>query len=69
MRAGETPKRPREKKPKQKNDSKLVAAARELRDRYLEQLNAGRVLPAGRYDVAVALPTSRQSAKALPAAA
>ena len=42
----------KEKKPggaKQKNDPKLVAAARELRDRYLEQFNAGLVLPAGKY--------------------
>jgi hypothetical protein len=62
----------REKKPKLKNDPQHVAAARELRDRYLEQFNAegaGRVLPAGRYDVAVALPEGRRAAKALPAAA
>lgn len=29
------------RKPKQKNDPKLIAAARELRDRYMEQINAG----------------------------
>ena len=38
---------------KAKNDPKLVAAARELRDRYLEQVNSERLLPAanGKYDV------------------
>ena len=38
-----------------KNDPKLVGAARELRDRYLEEVNAGRFLPGpganGKYDV------------------
>src|SRR5687768_6288590 len=33
----------REKKPKAKNDPKLVAAARELRDRWLEHVNAAAV--------------------------
>ena len=44
---------PREKKPKAKHDSRVVAAARELRDRYLEEYNAGRfALPAtAKYDV------------------
>jgi hypothetical protein len=42
----------REKKPKVKNDPRLVAAARELRDRWLEQVNRdGFALPAGKYDV------------------
>ena len=43
------PKPKREPKPKVKNDPRLVAAARELRDRYLEHVNgrAGR----GKYDV------------------
>jgi hypothetical protein len=40
------------KREKVKADPKHVAAARELRDRYLEQFNAGRVLPAGKYEVA-----------------
>jgi hypothetical protein len=40
----------REKKPKQKNDPKLVAAARELRDRWLEQVNAHPILAHGKYD-------------------
>ena len=52
--AGGKPKRP--KKPKAKNDPKHVAAARELRDRYLEQVNSGRVQieaarASGKYDV------------------
>jgi hypothetical protein len=52
VRVGEKPKR--EKKPKAKNDPKLVAAARELRDRWLEHVNAdpSALLPAGKYDVA-----------------
>ncbi len=42
----------REPKPKVKNDPKLVAAARELRDRWLEQVNReGFALPGGKYDV------------------
>jgi hypothetical protein len=47
----------REKKPKRKNDPKLVAAARELRDRWLEHANAdpSMLLPTGKYDVARAL--------------
>ncbi len=46
-------KRKAEKKPPQKNDPKLVAAARELKDRYLEEVNSGRMLPCadGKYDV------------------
>jgi hypothetical protein len=49
----EKPKKPRRVGPKQKNDPKYVEAARELRDRYLEQVNTGRMLPAthGKYDV------------------
>lgn len=45
-------------KPKRKNDPKLVAAARELRDRYIEQINEGRMLPpgaCGKYEVSRAL--------------
>jgi hypothetical protein len=42
----------REKKQKVKNDPKLVAAARELRDRWMEKVNAeGLMLPAAKYDV------------------
>jgi GNAT superfamily N-acetyltransferase len=46
------PKRPR--RPRKKHDPKYMAAARELRDRYLEELNAGNLLPPGaqgKYDV------------------
>jgi hypothetical protein len=43
----------KEKKPKQKNDPRLVAAARELKDRWLEEINSGRYLPManGKYEV------------------
>lgn len=44
----------KEPKPRFKNDPQLVAAARELRDRYTEQINAGLLLPpsaCGKYDV------------------
>jgi hypothetical protein len=43
----------KEKKPKQKNDPRLVAAARELKDRWLEEINSGRYLPlaTGKYEV------------------
>ena len=49
----EPPKAKAPRKPRQKNDPKYIAAARELRDRYLEQVNANRLLPAaqGKYDV------------------
>ncbi len=42
----------REKKAKPKNDPRLVAAARELRDRWLEQVNTTPLLPSGKYEVA-----------------
>ncbi len=44
---------PRQPRPKAKNDPRLVAAARELRDRWLEHVNAGEedVRPLGKYDV------------------
>jgi hypothetical protein len=45
------PKRP--KKPRQKNDPKFIKAARELRDRFLEEVNSGRCLPAGNGKYAV----------------
>jgi hypothetical protein len=42
----------RERKPKVKNDPKHVAAARELRDRYLERFNGGLMLSqTGKYAV------------------
>jgi hypothetical protein len=51
----------REKKPKAKADPKLVAAARELRDRWLEHVNSGGdgamlIEDAGKYDVTRVLP-------------
>jgi hypothetical protein len=47
---------PREKK---KCDPRLVAAARELRDRWLEHVNAGELTleGAGKYDVVRVLPS------------
>jgi N-acetylglutamate synthase-like GNAT family acetyltransferase len=48
----------RAEKPRPKNDPKLVAAVRELRDRYIEQINEGLLLPpaaSGKYDVSRAL--------------
>ena len=43
----------REPRVRAKNDPKLVAAARELRDRWMEEVNSGRYLPAslGKYEV------------------
>jgi N-acetylglutamate synthase-like GNAT family acetyltransferase len=54
----------RAKAPKLKNDPKLVAAARELRDRWLEQVNAGSVVAQalGRYDVGRELPAASTTA-------
>jgi hypothetical protein len=67
------PKRPR--MPKQKNDPKFIAAARELRDRYLEEVNSpgSRMLPAanGKYDVSrqlEAAPSTLNHARLLDAA-
>jgi hypothetical protein len=47
----------RPKRQKMKNDPKFVAAARELRDRYLEQVNAGAIelTCAGKYQVSRAI--------------
>jgi len=47
-------KQERERSPRFKHDPKLVEAARELRDKYTEQINAGLLLPpssSGTYDV------------------
>jgi hypothetical protein len=62
----EAPKR--EKKPKAKADPKLVAAARELRDRWLERVNAdpAQLVPRARYDVA-RLPAPPTTTNARPA--
>ena len=57
-------------RPKRKADPRLVAAARELRDRWLERVHEGGLLPAtaGKYDVSrsVAGPAARAAAR-LPA--
>src|SRR4051794_24826666 len=47
-------------KPRQKNDPRHVAAARELRDRWLEQVNSGQYQPqfAGKYEVGTTLPSN-----------
>src|SRR5688572_21989253 len=56
----EKPRRP--PRPKAKNDPRLVAAARELRDRWMEEINSGRYLPVcnGKYDVSRALAVGDQ---------
>jgi N-acetylglutamate synthase-like GNAT family acetyltransferase len=73
----EPPKPKKPKKPRQKNDPKYVAVARELRDRYLEQVNSpgsGMLLPPaahGKYDVSrqlEAAPTRLQTDRLLDAA-
>jgi hypothetical protein len=59
---------------KVKNDPRLVAAARELRDRWLERINAdpSALLSNGKYEVCKALPSARSEAvttiRALPGA-
>jgi hypothetical protein len=52
----------KEKKPKQKNDPRLVAAARELKDRWLEEINSGQYLPManGKYEVCRGIEGPRQ---------
>ncbi len=54
------PKPKREPKQKVKNDPRFVAAARELRDRWLEQVNAdpSTLLSQGKYDVSKGFATS-----------
>jgi len=59
---------------RQKNDPQYIAAARELRDRYLEQVNTGQLLPPaanGKYDVSRQLdaaPTQLKTTNLLDAA-
>jgi GNAT superfamily N-acetyltransferase len=51
--------KPKPKPPrKAKNDPRLVAAARELRDRWLERVNAMPMLSCGKYDVTRAVDTA-----------
>ncbi len=54
--------------PRQKNDPKYVAAACELRDRYLEEVNLDRLLPAaqGKYDVSRQLAAAPTELKQMP---
>ena len=67
------PKPAKPKPQKLKNDPKFIAAARELRDRYLEEVNSGRMLPSanGKYDVSRQLdaaPSKLQQSPLLDAA-
>jgi hypothetical protein len=57
-----------EPKLRQKNDPRLVAAARELKDRWLEEVNTGRYLPVsnGKYEVARLLPATGARAEGEP---
>jgi hypothetical protein len=59
----------REKKPRVKNDPKLVAKARDLRDLWLEHVNAGETLleTVGKYDVSRGLPKPAAGMKRLAA--
>jgi N-acetylglutamate synthase-like GNAT family acetyltransferase len=60
----------RVKKPKAKFDDKLLAAARELRDRWTDEVASGRYVPAiaGKYEVARLLPETTRAAE-MPALA
>jgi hypothetical protein len=63
-------KTPKEKKSKRKHDPKLISAARELRDRWLEHVNAGEMLieASGKYDVTRVLSAPMARTPLLPAA-
>ncbi len=56
-------------RPRYRNDPAYVAAARELRDRYLEEVNVDRMLPAahGKYDVSRRLDAATSAMKIEPA--
>jgi hypothetical protein len=54
-------------KPKVKADPRLIAAARELRDRYLEQINDTPILPSAKYDVSRQISDSPRSMPLLAA--
>ena len=58
----------RERKPRAKFEEKYIKAARELRDRYLEQVNTGRMLPesSGKYDVGRALEATKAAQASEP---
>jgi hypothetical protein len=65
--AVQTSRRETPKREKVKADPKHVAAARELRDRWLEQVNASPLIAQGKYDVARQLAAAPEPAPALPA--
>jgi len=56
----------REKKPKPKHDPRLVAAARELKDRWLEQVNAEPIIVLGKYDVTRVIDERKQIGRVEP---
>jgi hypothetical protein len=63
-------KAPKPKRPprqKTKTDPRLIAAARELRDRYLETINDGSIQPQGKYEVSRLIEASRQPMNLLAA--
>jgi len=57
----------REPKVKSKNDPRLVAAARELRDRWLEHVNATPPTAAGKYEVGRQIAETIEITQSLPA--
>jgi hypothetical protein len=61
-------KRERPKKQAARTDPKLIAAARELRDRWLEKVNEMPALPVGKYEVTRALEAQRNPQPLLEAA-
>jgi len=55
----------KEKRPKQKNDPRHLIVAREVRDRYLDEINSGRLLPSAtepKYEVGRSLRLESRSA-------
>ncbi len=57
----------REKKSKAKHDPRLLSAARELKDRYLEQINDGSIVAAAKYEVSRCIETSARGPMLLAA--
>ncbi len=61
--------KPKGGREKFKHDPKIVEAARELRDRYIEEINAGRLLPpsaCGKYDVSRQIESAPTQLKQTP---
>ncbi len=56
-----------QRKPKAKTDPRLISAARELRDRYLEQINDTPILPSAKYEVSRQISDSPRSMPLLAA--